>query len=304
MDGISRIGLFLAVVKHESFSAAARSVGMTGPALSKQVQNLEEQLGVRLLHRTTRQVTLTDEGAIYAERARKALEDLSEAEALIQEHRATPRGILRVSAPTSFGRDYLTEPIASFAARYPEVQLHVDFDDRHVDLIGDGYDVAVRIGALEDSSHIARKLAPCPVPLCASPAAINRYGRPKNPRGLRHWPAIVYSKHGNQLLWQYSNVQGERGSVTLSPSMHANNAELMRQACLEGIGVALLPAFAVSDDIKEGKLEVLLPDYKTEPDLHVAAIFPQNRHLSTKTRLFIDMLSDYVKTLRWVNTPL
>lgn len=300
MDHISRIGVFLSVAKHQSFSAAARALGMTGPALSKQVVNLEEQLGVRLFNRTTRSVQLTEEGAIYAERARKALEDISEAEALIQDHKAQPRGVLRVSAPMSFGHRYLSAPIARFAATYPEVRLNVDFDDRHVDVIDEGYDVAVRIGALQDSSLIARKLAPCPLILCASPAAINRYGRPKNPQGLLHWPAIVYSKHGNQLLWHYANTQGTRGSVSLSPAMHANNAELMREACLQGIGAALLPIFSVTDDLESGALHALLPDYRCEPVLHIAALFPANRHLSTKTRLFVDMLSKEATRFSWV----
>lgn len=304
MDHISRISLFLEVAKQESFAAAARNVGMTGPALSKQVQNLEDQLGVRLFNRTTRQVSLTDEGAIYAERARKAMEDLSEAEHLIQEHKALPRGVLRVSAPASFGNHYLSAPIAAFAAEYPDVQLHVDFDDRHVDVIGEGYDVAVRIGALQNSSLIARKLAPCPMVLCAAPAAINKYGRPKNPRGIAHWPAIVYSKHGNQLQWHYADAEGKKGSVSVSPAMHANNAEMMRSACLEAIGVALLPLFAVAQDLESGKLVQLLPEYTCQPELYIAALFPQNRYLSTKTRLFVDMLSAHVKTLSWTQQPL
>ena len=158
MDHISRVGLFLEVVKHQSFAGAARHLGMTGPALSKQVQALEDQLGVRLLHRTTRQVTLTEEGAIYSERARKALEDLEEAERQVQDLKTCPTGVLRINAPMSLGQRCLVEPIAAFANAYSDVQLDVDFDDRQVDILAEGYDVVIRVGVLHDSSLIARKL--------------------------------------------------------------------------------------------------------------------------------------------------
>lgn len=299
MTQISKIAVFLAVVKHESFAAAARDMGLTGPALSKQVQALEDQLGVRLLHRTTRQVTLTEEGAIYHERARKALEDLNEAERQIQDLKSAPAGLLKVNAPMSFGVQYLTKPIAAFAKKYPDVQLHVDFDDRRVDVIGEGYDVVIRIGALEDSSLIARKLAPCPIILCASPRYIAQHGLPEKPDTLGDYPAILFNKHDHSQEWHYTDTKGRKSSVKMQNTMSANTAEMMLEACLEGIGIALLPMFSAATYLNAGQLIRVLPDYNTSPERDIHAIFPQNRHLSTKTRLFIDWLSQSCKALPW-----
>jgi len=299
MDKISRLGLFLEVVKYQSFAGAARHLGMTGPALSKQVQALEDHLGVRLLNRTTRQVTLTEEGALYSERARKALEDLSEAELYIQDLKAHPKGILRLNAPMSFGSLYLTQPIVAFAKRYPEVQIDADFDDRHVDILGEGYDIVVRIGALEDSSLIARFLAPCPVLLCATPAYLARHGTPQTAEDLLDMPAILYTKQGLHGEWRYKDPTGQKGSLPLKRAFAANNAALMVEACLEGLGLALLPTFSVIEPLQTGQLVALLPDHRTDPERGIYAIFPQNRYLSTKTRLFADWLTAYSKQLPW-----
>lgn len=299
MDHISRVGVFLEVVKNQSFAAAARKLGMTGPALSKQVQSLEDQLGVRLLNRTTRQVSLTEEGALYSERARKALEDLDEAEKQIQELKSCPTGLLKINAPMSFGKRYLTSPIAAFAKQYPDVKMEVDFDDRKVDVIGEGYDVVVRIGALEDSSLISRKLATCPIILCASADFIKTHGMPKSPDKLMDLPAIIFNKHGNVSGWQYEDSKGKINSVSLKQQFSANNAEMMLEACLQGVGIALIPIFAASTYLKSGQLIEIFPQYKTSPARGIYAIFPQNRHLSTKVRLFVDWLTQCSKAFPW-----
>lgn len=299
LDHISRVGVFLEVVKHKSFAGAARSLGMTGPALSKQVQSLEDQLGVRLLHRTTRQVTLTEEGAVYSDRARKALEDLNEAEQQIQELKACPTGILKINAPMSFGKRYLTSPIAAFAKEYPNVKMEMDFDDRRVDVIGEGYDVVVRIGALEDSSLISRKLATCPIILCASADFVKTYGCPESIDALSDLPAIIFNKHGSNTEWKYEDNKGKIDSVNLNQNFAANSAEMILEACLQGIGIALLPIFVASTYLKSGQLVEILPEYKTSPERSIYAIFPQNRHLSTKTRLFVDWLSQSSKSFPW-----
>lgn len=299
MDHVSRIAIFLEVVKHQSFAGAARSLGMTGPAVSKQLQALEDKLGVRLLHRTTRQVTLSEEGAIYSERARKALEDLNEAEQQIQELKACPTGILRINAPMSFGKRYLTQPIAAFAKEYPDVQMEVDFDDRRVDMIAEGYDVMVRIGALEDSSLIARRLATCPIILCASPGLVEQCGQIRSPDELTNFPAIIYTRHSNVAEWRYRHVSGETGVATLNRHFAANNAEMMLEACIQGIGIALIPIFAAATYLQSGQLVELLKDYNTQPQRDICALFPQNRYLSTKTRLFVDWLSECSKAYPW-----
>lgn len=299
MDHISRIGIFLEVARRESFRAAARHLGLTGPAISKQVRALEETLGVRLLHRTTRQVTLTEEGALYAERAQRALDDLAEAEHRIQDLRDHPTGTLRINAPMAFGTQYLTETIADFAAHYPDVRLDVDFDDRQVDPIGEGYDIVVRIGALEDSSLIARKIADCPIFLVASAAFVDRHGAPDAPEALPAYPAIVYTRHRAAADWRYRHVTGTTGSAQFSAAFGANTADMMVAACGRGLGIAELPVFAVADHLKSGAFVRLLPEYESDPARGIYAVFPQNRYLSTKVRLFIDSLTEFGRTLPW-----
>lgn len=301
METLSRIEGFLEVAKQQSFAKAARKLGLTGPALSKQVQTLEEQLGVQLLHRTTRLVTLTEEGAMYQERARKAIEDLQEAARLVQDHKASPVGLLRINAPMSFGKRYLAQPLAAFAHTYPEVRLDVDFDDRNVDMLAEGYDVVIRIGALPDSSFIARKLAECPLILCATPYYCEKYGPITRPEELTSVPAITYTKHGYHDEWRYITQDAESGSVQLMRHFAANNAELMLEACLHHIGVAILPVFVASTYLQSGQLMQLLPDYTTYPPRNIYALFPEQRHLSTKTRLLIDWLTECSKAFPWKN---
>ena len=299
MDHISRVGIFLEVVKNESFAGAARALGLTGPAISKQVQSLEDHLGVKLLNRTTRHVGLTEEGAIYFEKARQALEDLDEAEQQIQELKACPTGKLKVNAPMSFGTQFLTRPIAAFAEQYPEVELEIDFDDRWVDVVGEGFDVVIRIGSLEDSTLIARKLAPCPIILCAGKNLIDKYGIPKSIEQLSDYPGIIYNKHAQKEEWRYRDNNNVIGTQTLNRNFAANTAEMQVEACLHGLGVSLLPAFAADAYLKSGELVALFPDCPTYPEPGIYAMYPQNRYLSTRTRLFIDWLSNASKDFSW-----
>jgi DNA-binding transcriptional LysR family regulator len=300
MNDLSRVHTFVEVAKQESFVAAARVLGLTGPAVSKQVQALEKSLGVKLLYRTTRKVSLTEEGSLYFHRARKAMDDLAEAEQQIQELKECPAGKLKVNAPMSFGQQYLAKPIAEFAAKYPEVELEVKFDDRWVDVIGEGFDVVIRIGALADSTLIARKLAPCPIILCASPNYIATYGEPLSADDVGDFPAIVYTRHGQAEDWRYSNESGHKGVVRLNKRFSGNSAEMQVAACESGIGLALLPSFAVWSQLQSGKLVQLLPAYRTDPQRNIYAMFPQNRYLSTRVRLLVDYLSELGKLFPWV----
>ncbi|MBT5558872.1 MAG: LysR family transcriptional regulator [Proteobacteria bacterium] len=299
MDHISRVGVFLEVAKNESFAGAARALGLTGPAISKQVQSLEDQLGVKLLSRTTRHVALTEEGVIYFDKARKALEDLDEAEQQIQELKACPTGKLKVNAPMSFGTQFLTRPIAAFAEQYPEVELEIDFSDRRADIVAEGFDVVIRIGLLEDSTLIARKLAPCPIILCAGKKLIKKYGLPESAEQLSTYPGIVYNKHAQKEEWRYRNSNDKVVSQTLNRNFAANTAEMLLEACLRGLGIALLPAFSADSYLKSGELVELFPDYPSYPEPGIYAMYPQNRYLSTRTRLFIDWLSDASKDFPW-----
>lgn len=299
MDHISRIEIFLQVVKCQSFSLAARNLNMTAPAVSKHIKKLEEILGVKLLQRTTRQINLTEEGAIYNEKAKKAIEDLDEAKKQIQELKSSPVGTLKINAPMSFGKSFLTKMIADFAVKYPDVKMEIEFDDRNVDMIAEGYDISIRIGFLKDSSLIARKLAPCPLILCASKDFINKYGEPKRADELIKFPAIIYNRNNHLKIWQYEDQKGNVKIANLQQKFSANNAEMMLEACLNNVGIAILPIFIANDYLKSNKLIRILPKYKTSPERGIYAIFPQNRYLSTKVRLFIDSLAKYSQKFDW-----
>lgn len=299
MDHISRVGIFLEVAKCESFTGAARALGLTGPAISKQVQVLEEQLEVKLLNRTTRNVSLTEEGAIYFRKARKALDDLNEAEQQIHELKVRPTGKLKVNAPMSFGTQFLAHPIATFAEQYPEVELEVDFNDRLVDVAAEGFDVVIRIGTLEDSSLVARKLAPCPIILCAGKKLIEKYGLPESVEQISDYPGIIYTKHAQKEVWRFQKNDGETLSQTLNRNFSANTAEMQLAACLQGLGVALLPIFSADAYLRSGELIALFPEYESYPETNIYAIYPQNSYLSTRTRLFIDWLKDSSGNFNW-----
>jgi len=300
MDHISRVGIFLEVAKHQSFAGAARALGLTGPAISKQVQSLEDQLGIKLLNRTTRHVSLTEEGAMYFEKARKALDDLNEAEMQLHELKACPTGKLKINAPMSFGSQFLTRPIAAFAEQYPEVELEVDFNDRWVDVVGEGYDVAIRIGVLEDSNLIARKLAPCPIVLCAGKKLNELHGLPNSVEQLADYPGIVYNKHEQKEVWRFKEKSsGLVSSKTLNRNFATNTAEMQLEACLSGLGVALLPIFTADPYLRSGELIELFPDCYTYPERGIFAMYPQNSYLSARTRLFIDWLSESSTEFSW-----
>ncbi len=299
MDSLSRVRIFMEVVKNGGFAGAARVLGMTGSAVSKQVQNLEDQLGVKLLHRTTRQVTLTEEGELYFLRAGHALDELAEVEAVLQERKATPAGNLKINVPLSFGMQYLRAPLAGFAKAYPDVTMDVSFDDRLVDVVGEGFDVVARIGALADSALLVKKLADCPIVMCASPAYLEAMGVPKKPDDLSKHRMIAFTRHGSGTDWRWKDAKGKVGLTSYQPSFKANTAEMMREAVLEDVGIAALPIFAAATYLKAGGLVRVLPAYETHPMREIVMLYPPGRNLSTKVRLFLDWMSKACVALPW-----
>ncbi len=300
MDHLSRIGVFLEVVKQQSFAGAARRLGITSSAVSKQVQNLERELQVKLLNRTTRQVSVTEEGAIFSERAARALEDLREAEDHIHDMKAAPRGSLKMGMPQSFGIRYLTGPVADFARTYPEVELDVRMDDRMVNVAAEEFDAVIRIGALKDSSLIARKLATCPVALCASPAYLERKGTPRSPGDLAEHDGVIYTRTARQYQWGFRHREtGETGTAEISPVFHSDSGDMILEATLQGIGISAQPMFYVFDHLRDGRLVTLLPDWETMPERNIYVLFSRNRYLSKRLRLFIDHLTDICAGLPW-----
>jgi len=298
MDSLSRIGIFIEVAKQESFAGAARALGITSSAVSKQVQNLEHELKTKLLNRTTRKVSLTEEGALFLERAGRALEDIAEAKEQINELKATPRGTLRVSVPMSFGISHLKRPIAEFAALYPEVTLDVSFDDRLVDIAEEAFDVVIRIGLLRDSTMIARKLSEAPIHVYASPAYLERHGAPATADDLAHHNVLAYTRNRGAHEWRYKGPDGREGVVALRSSFRADAAEMMIEAACRGIGIMISPVFFVADAVAEKRVVRILDDHTTWPERGVYALFPPNRYLSTRLRLFVDYLNAYCENIR------
>jgi len=299
MGHIDRISVFIEVVKQQSFAGAARSLGITGPAVSKQVQRLEHQLGVKLLKRTTRQIALTEEGSTFYQTAGKALSDLDEAEQALLELKSKPTGKLKINAPVSFGNKYLTRPIAKFAKKYPEVDLEVVFNDHWVDVIGEGFDVVIRIGALKDSSLIAVKLADCPISLCASKSYIAEHGTPQAIEELSEFPCIIYNLHTQADEWRFIGPTGQTVMQKPLRAFAADNAEMQLESCLQGVGIAELPSFIAHDSLQSGALVEILPEYKIHPQRGIYTLYPENRYLSARVRLFIETLQETSQSFPW-----
>lgn len=299
MDHVTRVGVFIAVVKAESFAGAARELGITSSAVSKQIQNLEQDLQVKLLNRTTRKVSVTEEGAVYYERAGRALEDLHEAQEQIYELKSRPRGPLKVSLPLSLGVKYLAPAVAEFATMYPEVELEVCLDERFVDIVSEGFDVVLRIGALNDSALIARRMGPCPFVLCASPDYLAKNGEPKSPDALASHNVLAYTRNKGLHEWRYKAPDNQIGQVNLSGTFKSDSGDILCRAAVKGVGMVILPIFYVSEHIENQELQPVLRDYVTWPQRDIHAVFPSNRFQSTRLRLFIEHIAKTCKQLPW-----
>lgn len=298
MDRLANMQTFVEVVDGGGISAAAERLGVAKSAVSRRLAELEEHLGVQLLRRTTRRVNLTDTGRSFYERCQVILAEVQDAElAVSQEHR-TPRGRLRVAAPLSFGLLHLGPAICDFMQAYPQVTFDLDFNDRQVDLIAEGYDVALRIAELSDSSSlIARRLAPVRMVVCASPGYLARAGAPATPGELARHTCFAYSNLPDPSLWRYRDAHGRDGTVRIRPTLQANNGQFLHQVALAGHGIVLQPTFIVFESIQSGRLKPLLTDY-TWSDINAYAVYPRTRHLSRRVRAFVDFLAD-----RFQGTP-
>ncbi|MBI4183934.1 MAG: LysR family transcriptional regulator [Proteobacteria bacterium] len=289
MDRLASMQLFVRVVEAESFSAAATQVSMSKSAVSKHVQRLEDHLDVRLLNRTTRRLSLTETGRDYYQRCKRILAEVEEAELSVSHLHSQPKGLLRVNAPMSFGVLHVTPLIPDFMARYPALGVDLALNDRYVDLVEEGYDVAVRIGQLADSSLIARRLAPARAAVCASPAYLARHGRPARPEDLKAHNCLGYAYFSSGDEWRF-RVGGRMLTVRIAGNFRANNGEVLREAAVRGLGLALLPTFICGRDLKSGALEAVLREAMPEPR-GIFAVYPQGRYLSAKIRAFVDFLA-------------
>jgi|TARA_R110002072_G_scaffold2069_16_gene17448 DNA-binding transcriptional LysR family regulator len=286
MDTIDGMRTLVAVVKAGSFTAAAARLNISTALVSKYVGKLEERLGSRLLHRTTRSLALTEVGAVYYKRCQQVLADFDQLEAAVQHRNAAPSGKLIVSAPTTFGELYLTDAVADFLEQQPAMTLDLRLTDRFVGLVGEGIDVAIRIAELADSTLIARRLAPARVVACAAPAYLARHGTPREPADLTHHSCVVDTNFQNGPLWSFKEG-GKPRMVKVGGRFSVNSAQAVRRMLLAGFGIGMIPTYAVGEDLQQGRLAVILEPFEAL-NMGVYAIYAHNRHLAATVRAFVD----------------
>jgi len=289
-DPLDGIAVFAAVVDAGTFTGAARALRASKAAVSMQIQKLEDRLGVRLLNRTTRRLSLTDEGRAFYEHARRILDEAREAVDALDNLNAAPRGVLRFNAPMSFGTLHLGPAVADFMHAYPDIEIDMVLNDRRIDVVEDGFDLAIRIARLPDSSLIARRLAPCRRIVVASPDYWDRKGRPRHPLELKQHDALIYDYLAEPDTWAFKDESGEIG-VNVTGRMRANNGEVLMDAARRGLGVAFAPTFFCCDEVRDGTLETVLDTFDADP-ISIYAVYPHRRHLSPRVRAFVDFLAD------------
>ncbi len=292
MENTSEMAVFVRVVEAGNFSASARELRLTPSAVSKLIGRLEERLGARLLNRTTRRVSLTEEGRTFYQRCTPILAAIDEAERAVTELHGVPRGLLKVNSSTAFGQYHIEPLIPDFLARYPDLRIQLTLSESFVNLVEEEVDVAIRIIAqLPDSSLIARKLGSARRMVVASPAYLERHGVPRTPGDLKDHNCLRLSTatHFNQ--WEFKGPDGPR-RIEIGGNFEVNNATGLHNAALVGLGLIRAADFIVAADVQSGRLVAVLADYETHTETNIYAVYPHNRHLSPKVRAFVDMLVD------------
>lgn len=290
MDRLRALEVFVEVVRKEGFARAADALGTSPANVTRYISDLEAYLHTRLLNRSSRRMSLTSSGEALFERARTILDEVAEAEAIVSSAAMQPRGLLRINAPLSFGIAHLAPLWPRFMQRYPDVQLEISLIDRVVDIVEEGYDMAIRISRAGSASNVARRLAVCRNVLCAAPAYLAKRGAPAAPEDLLRHDCIGYSYHATD-EWPLVDHAGQVHTVKAPFILRTNNGDTARAVALGGQGVIIQPTFLVGDDLRAGRLVPLLPGYSV-PDIDILAVYPSRRHLSARVRVMIDFLAD------------
>jgi DNA-binding transcriptional LysR family regulator len=296
MNRLFEAEAFVLVVEEGSFTSAARCLGITKSYASKLVTRLEDRLGVRLLQRTTRKLSLTDPGRAYYERCTDVMRALEDAESEATWLQTAPRGRLRVTLPNTFGVTYLAGPLAEFKVRYPELTVEAIFTDRQVDLLAEGFDVAVRAGEKVPPGLTARRLVNVDMAVCASEAYLARRGAPEQPEDLVGHECLLYAYHAVPGTWK---LKGPRGQVAINVSgtLIANHGSVLIHAATRGLGILFMPVFHTAPHLRDGRLVSVLPEWRWPIAIH--AVFPNARHLSAKVRVFVDFLVEHFRAPPW-----
>lgn len=294
MDTLTRMRAFIDVVEAEGFSAAARKIGRSKALLSKYVRELEDELGALLLNRTTRQFSLTEAGHTYYRRALEIIREIDSLQETVRESSGDVRGRIKLSAPRTFADAPIGQSLIDFAKEHPDITLEIHLDDRFVDLVEEGFDLAIRISRLENSSLIARRLAPFSVVLCASPELVAKHGLPQRPQDLAKLPCIIDTNSRYLSNWPFLGENAEMISVSVSGPIEANSPLAVRAATLSGLGFATLPDFIAAPDIESGKLVTALEDRIVKGG-GIFAVYPHRRYLPAKVRVLVDFLVQWFK---------
>ena len=290
MDRVGDLALFLRVLDLGSITAAAHSLDLSVAVASQRLKRLEKELGVRLLHRTTRRLHPTPEGAALAEQGRVLVEELETLGAGLREAAQEIAGTLRMTMSASFGRQYVSPRLPAFLARHPKLRLSIHLSDNVVDLVSEGFDLAIRIGALDDSRLVARRIAPTGRVRCASPDYLHRRGRPRTPGELAdHDCLLLFGSGGRQDVWRLGTPTGGEVAVRVQGRLESNFGEVLRDASLAGEGIVIHSLWHVADDLRAGRLEVLLPDYPLATTA-ISAVMPQRRLMPPRVRAFTEFL--------------
>ncbi|MGA2776217.1 MAG: LysR family transcriptional regulator [Steroidobacteraceae bacterium] len=301
MDKVQEMSSFVAVIDAGSFVAAAHATNLSKAAVSRHVTELEQRLGTCLLQRTTRRLSVTSEGQAFYARCKEVLAAIDEAESEVTATRGEPSGLIRVNAPLTFGVLQLAPLWGRFADRYPKVSLDVSLTNRIVDLVEEGYDIAIRISAAPSAMLIARKLASTRMILCASGRYLERHGVPRQPQDLAAHRVISYTCLATQDEWQFAGPQGPV-SARVNACIHTNNGDTCRRAALDHQGIVLQPDFLVGGDIRDGSLVALMPEFRGN-EIGIYAVYPSRKHLSLKVRRLIDFLTESFRDVSWSPRP-
>lgn len=297
MDRFEEMQTFIRVVEAGSLSAAADRMDIAKSAVSRRLADLESRLGVQLLNRTTRRINLTDSGRQFYQRCQRILADLDESEQQISHEHAKLSGTIKIAAPLSFGIQHLSPVLDDFLKEHPELNLDLNLNDHMVNLMDEGVDLGIRIGNLQDSSLIARRLAPSRLVLCASPEYLRQHGEPQHPQDLKQHMGLSYSNISENQLWKFIQPNGQSVSVRVPSRMRANNGDVLLQAGIDGLGILASTTFIAYKAINSGKLKPILCDYRIK-EVSVYAIYPAQRHLPARVRVLIDYLVE-----RFGDTP-
>lgn len=288
------MNMFIRVVETGSFSAVAKEMNSTQPTISKNIAELESWLGAKLLNRSTRSLRLTETGTDYYERCVAILQDVEEAEQVVGQLQTQPKGLIRISTVVAFGRLHVVPRLANFFSQYPDIKVDVRLNDRVIDLVEEGVDVAFRMGELADSSLIAKKLCNSPTVTVAAPDYLKKYGIPGHPRDLRDHNYLIYSDGAGRTEALFQD-QGESLFVRVEGNFKTNNSEAMRTALITGLGISRAPRWLVGDALAAGELVPVLESFQPDP-LDIYAVYPPGRHLPSKVRTFIDYFAEEFKS--------